>query len=135
MKATLKYLNNVDCHLKQEVEFWFVLIWLMHSISLTVVHKVFCIKYWSILDKMYHFTCPDNLRESGKHPHFCHTFSKWSLVLQSLYVSTFWQFLASLSRLKKESETFISFILWRLYWPSPKSLTGSKRYHVWIEAF
>ena len=72
------------------------------------------------------FTFSRSLRESGRQPHSCLKFSIWTRVLQSSYVSIFWQCLVSFSSPRKESVTVTSFKLFRLYWPSPTSPTGSK---------
>ena len=107
---------------------------LLQLISSLVVHKASCLQNSNKLFRLLHsliskFTISDKWIESGKHLHFSLILSIWSLVLQSLNVSTFWQFLVTPLSPMKESVTVISLILWRLYWPSLKNLTGSEKFN------
>ena len=62
---------------------------------------------------------------NGKQPHCSKLFSTKALVVQFSKDSTVWHPLISFSRPRKESVTRISLTTFKLYSPSPNSLSGS----------
>ena len=76
-----------------------------------------------------YFTFPtslDNLRANGKHPHTSLMWSRYCLVVQSSYVSSFWHLMTSGSNPIKDSVTSTFFRMLRLYWPAPVNTALSK---------
>ena len=62
----------------------------------------------------------------GRHPHYFLYAAIVCLVVQLKKGSSFWQSVKSSPRPTYESVAFISFIEFRLYFPSPINITGSE---------
>ena len=72
-------------------------------------------------------TFEEFLTERGRQPHFFSIFSRYSLVKQLSKDSSFWHAMTSRLSALKDFVTFISFNMFKLYWPSPWRTTGSKK--------
>ena len=66
----------------------------------------------------------------GKHPHCTKKASLYSLVLHTSIGSSFWQPFTLWSSPRYDSVTLISFTAFRLYFPSPINLIGSRIFFV-----